>query len=30
MTQLAPLNFEEVDLVRYIDQGSGHAEGDPS
>lgn len=30
MMQLAPLNFEEVDLVRYIDQGSGHAEGDPS
>lgn len=30
MTQLAPLNFGEVDLVRYIDQGGCHAEGDPS
>lgn len=30
MTQLAPLDFEEVDLVRYIDQGGCHAEGDPS
>ncbi|WP_244126811.1 integrase [Burkholderia gladioli] len=30
MTQLAPLDFREVDLIRYIDQGGCRAEGDPS
>lgn len=30
MTQLATLAFYEADLVRYIDEGGGNGEGDPS
>ncbi|MFP3801968.1 integrase [Paraburkholderia sp. SIMBA_027] len=29
MTQLAALNVNEADLVRYIDEGGSHAESDP-
>jgi hypothetical protein len=29
MTQLAALNVNEADLVRYIDEGGGHDESDP-